>query len=236
MLEQPSRDWTYVIGADIAVGTGASNSVLSVCNRQTGEKVAEFASAIIDPIDLGIYAAALGRYFTGRNDRPALLIWEKNGSGRAFGKKLYADLEYRPIWFQLNEDQLSPNPKDIPGFQSSKVSKRALIDDYQKMLKSGKMLNRYSVALDECLQYVHSQKTQDAYVHVEADTDDPTGAADNHGDRVIADALCAKVLIGDAKIEERKKLSTNRVAPIGSMAWRYEERKREEAAQEMNYS
>ena len=67
------------------MGTGSSNSVISVLDEDTGQKIAEFADAFTTPEELAWQVAMAGVWFGGANGRP-LLIWETNGPGSIFGK------------------------------------------------------------------------------------------------------------------------------------------------------
>ena len=59
-IYRPNQNYTYVFGIDIAHGLGASNSVIAVGCVETGEIVAEYASAEIEPADLARLAVAAG--------------------------------------------------------------------------------------------------------------------------------------------------------------------------------
>jgi len=69
----------------------------------------------------------------------------------------------------------------------------------------------------ECREYVFSQAG--GLVHARSRSGvDPSGARDNHGDRVIADALAAKL----CQNTSNPKIEVGKTAKIGSMAWRRE--------------
>jgi len=54
-------DRAYVVGVDVATGTDASNSCISVADARTGEKVAEFATGKLKPHELAREAVAICR-------------------------------------------------------------------------------------------------------------------------------------------------------------------------------
>ena len=56
-----------------------------------------------------------------------------------------------------------------------------------------------------------------------AHSENPLDKGSNHGDRVIADALCCKALVERKKVADKPK----REILQGSMAWRQREHKRE---------
>ena len=67
----------------------------------------------------------------------------------------------------------------------------------------------------ECREYVFSQTG--GLVHARSRSAiDPSGAKDNHGDRVIADALCAKICHGMSN----PKITLADVAKPGTLAFR----------------
>ena len=199
----------YCIGADISAGTGSSNSVLSVANRKTGEKVAELASPNLDPTDLGRYAVALARWLGG-----AYLIWEANGPGRSFGNKVI-HLGYRNVYHQTNERSLSKKTTDTPGWWATPENKEVLLTEYRQSLKDSKFINRSYDAVEECRQYVFFQNGTIGH-SASANNIDPTGARNQHGDRVIADALACKAVLSRPVIVEEKAEEI----PVGSLAWR----------------
>jgi hypothetical protein len=224
----PLRIWTrldgrgkpphsnYVVGGDVSFGTGASNSCLSVADRATSEKVAEYTTSRIDPTELASVAVAICKWFHG-----AYLIWESNGPGRIFGNRVIA-LGYRNIFYRKNEKKISKTWTEYPGWASTKDDKTELLGEYRRVLASGEYVNRSREAIAECRSYIVS--TTGVPCHSAAlDDSDPTGARDNHGDRVIADALCVRGM---------KDLSPKVTQPTtgfqqGSFGWRREKRRKD---------
>ncbi len=71
----------YVMGIDVATGQGgsmSSNSVISIYNRRTMVKVAEFANPNMKPERLAQYAVSLARWFANEDGGPAYMIGEGN--------------------------------------------------------------------------------------------------------------------------------------------------------------
>tara|TARA_R110002051_G_scaffold195603_2_gene263604 strand:- start:86 stop:1795 length:1710 start_codon:yes stop_codon:yes gene_type:complete len=215
-------DREYVIGADIATGTGSSNSVLSVGDCLSGEKVAEFVSPNTRPEELAQYAVALAKFFKGSNDQGAFLIWEAPGPGRNFGDAVL-DMGYRRIFYRRNETSIGKKVSDIPGWWPTKDEKRAIYSDYRSAIMKRKFINRSQYALHECKEIIfasngwvtHSKMFRSA---------DPSGARENHGDRPTADALCWRGM-RTRRIEPVQEIT---VAPKGSMAWRINQRKQDQ--------
>ena len=192
----PPTDRNYVIAADVAAGTGASNSCLSIGDCKTQEKMGQFVSPNVSPEDLAKYAVSLARLF--RHDKgddvtPAFMIWEANGPGRIFGNGVI-DQGFRNIYYRRNEKRLTRDLSDYPGWYSSRDTKMALLGEYRRALKSGDLTNRSRQAILECRQYVYMVESNTVEHSRGRRTIDPSGAKDNHGDIVIADALCWKAM------------------------------------------
>lgn len=182
----------YVIAADISNGTGASNSALSIGDKITGQKVAQFISPHVRPEQLAVLAVSLGRLFCNHEGHEALLIWESNGPGRNFGDRVL-ELGYSNIWLRRRDEGFDKRVSDIPGFASTQASKLSLLGEYRRLLATGKFINRSRRAVEECRSYIHSPTS--GVKHSRSETNpDPSGARDNHGDIVIADALLARLL------------------------------------------
>lgn len=83
------------------------------------------------------------------------------------------------------------------------------------MLSDGSFVNLSRDAVRECREYVFSQTG--GLVHARSRSSvDPSGARDNHGDRVIADALAAKL----CKNSANPKIDVRDVAKPGTLAYR----------------
>lgn len=183
--QRPPRHLTYVAGIDVALGTGASNSCISIGDDRTGEKVAEYTNPYVTPEDFGRLASRAHKLFN-----EAYMIWENNGPGRSFAAKL---LEEGVSAFYHRRDDVSIKSKvsDIPGWASTKERKASLLGDYRDAQYHGDFTNPSYHAIIECREYVN---LPDNTVKHSASMDnvDPTGAGSAHGDRVMADALCWK--------------------------------------------
>lgn len=222
----PPEDRHYTAGGDVAVGTGASNSALSIADMQTGEKIGEYASANIGPEDFAEMSVAICKFFNN-----AYLIWEANGPGRQFTKRVMS-LQYLNIYLRRDERSLSKKSSQNPGWWSGKGGeKREMLGSYAEALKTGSFVNHSKIALGEAKLYMHFPDQTIAHI-ASADLEDPTGARDNHGDRVIADGLCnmgIEITKEDTK-EEKKKVPENSFAARRA---RYDKRQKamsEEAA------
>jgi len=218
------REDGYIIGCDIATGTGASNSCLSICSLKTNEKVAEFATPRMRPDQVARYAVALARMFRNKDGVSALLIWEANGPGRSFGDQVI-QLGYRHVYYRTREQALSKKTSDVPGWFSTVESKNALLSEYRRALIDKQFINRSYYATEEMRAYVYRPGGVVAHSSSFAKSD-PTGARDNHGDRVIADALCWHGMRSTDVVEKEPE---REIDPTSFMARRLE-REREQKA------
>ena len=100
-------------------GDESSNSVASVANRRTGEKVAEFTTSQMSPTEFARHVVALCRWFHG-----AFLIWEDNGPGGEFGKEV-RDLGYRNVFYREGEKSFDRKKTGTAGWWSGKEEKAA---------------------------------------------------------------------------------------------------------------
>jgi hypothetical protein len=224
---RPPQDEEYVVGCDVSQGTGATNSVLSVASRRTREKVAEFASANLSPDKLADLALALAAWFNG-----AFIIWEMNGPGGAFGKRIM-DQGYRNVYYRQDEQSLEHKvAKSLtPGWHASPQNKLLLFREYVRALGNGFFVNRSSAAVQECRQYVYLPNGQIGNARAQAFAD-PSGARQNHGDRPTADALANRALGAEPALKrEPDPLAIPVDPPWGSLAWRRQKAEQEKKLQ-----
>ncbi|QDP47824.1 MAG: putative terminase large subunit [Prokaryotic dsDNA virus sp.] len=217
-------DGPFALGVDIATGTGSSNSVISIGNCKTGEKVAEFVDSRTRPEELGRIAVALARWFSDANGKGAYIVWEAPGPGRNFGDTVI-ESGYRNFYFKEDDAKLRKGSGSrIPGWWPTKDNKRALYAEYRDALANGRFLNRSKDALSECREIVYTAHGWIQHSKTNSSMD-PSGARENHGDRPTADAL----LNLGMKSKVVKQGGKETVVSEGSLAWRrreYETRRR----------
>ncbi len=207
----------YVLGADISTGCGTTNSAISIVDAVTGERVGEYVTPFIDAKELGTIAVALCRMFKDHEGNGARIAWEIPGPGQAFGQQM-VDLGYRNIYYKT-DNSLKRKVSDLPGWNQTPINKRQLLMAYKSALHERTFLNRSVDALEECLSFMYS-KTGTGIEHTrEGSGDDPTGARQNHGDRVIADAL-ACLLMRELGLSRKDSVQEER--KIGTLLWRRE--------------
>jgi len=211
-------DFKYVLGCDVSAGVGSSISTGCAYNRTTNEKVAEYANPYIRPEEFAKQMVALAIWL-----HNAHLIWESNGVGRQFGARVM-ESNYGNIYYRKKEETISKKETLTPGWASSKETKLVLLGEYRLAVERQKIFNFSDVALDECLEYVYNSLGGVEHSREGSKNKDPTGARDNHGDRVIADALAWRgmtefksTVIGDEQ-----------EVPPGCLAWRIQQRKLQE--------
>lgn len=204
----------YIIGCDISAGTGSSNTTACIYDSKTNEKVGEYVNPYIRPEEFAKQVFALGTWL-----HKAFVIWESNGVGRQFGAK-FEELGYGNIYFRVKEETIAKKHTLFPGWHSTRETKLVLLGEYRSAVQEQKIVNRSQQALEETLEYIYNN--QGGVSHSKSDNkDDPTGARDNHGDRVIADALAWRGM-SERTVKPQVKKPT---IPPGSLAWRREQKK-----------
>lgn len=212
----------YAFGCDLSTGSGATNSCVSGANARTGEKVFEYTNPNIEPTPLANLIVPVCRDIfvdiVEGDVISALLCWETPGPGAMFGKRVM-DLNYRKVYYRTPDFSTSPNATMTPGWNNQPDPFLALITAYQDALGNRDFVNRSEAALEECRSF---RFKPDGYIEHSgvANSKEYSGARVNHGDRVVADALCWKM------IRQLNQLLTanaeNPAAPLSpkSLAWR----------------
>lgn len=214
---RPSR---YVAGADIAAGTGATPSCLTVADRESGVKVAEYTNAFLPPEKFAAVCAAIGRLFADKDGRPAYFAWEAAGGvGQQFGKTFmglgYGNIYYRDLPMTFGG---LVKKSDQPGWYPHGENKKNLLLSYAARLNNRHFVNTSESAMRECLQFRWTAAGGVDHA-TEANSSDPSGAGLNHADHVIADALAA-MLLGDKPVTALAP-ERNPDPPVLSWDWRH---------------
>jgi hypothetical protein len=176
--KSPPLDRCYALGVDVSVGTGASNSCISVFDCRLREKVGELASPRLDPTELAEISAQIGRWFEDWTGTPAVIIWEANGIGRSFGKRLL-ELNYENLYYSVANMTDEERKSRAPGMWATGRSQQVLIRDYGVALLRGSFVEPSEDGLKECYDYRYF----------------PGG-----GDRVRANALALHAAAGKAEV------------------------------------
>jgi hypothetical protein len=217
---RPDQTHNYIVGCDISMGSGQSNSVASVFDVNLNQKVGRWSCPNTSPTHFAEQIVALCRWIGGASGNP-FLIWETNGPGGVFTRRVI-QLGYEFIYKERTENKLSRTKKDKIGFHTSAESKLYLLLNYDAALNSafqGNSDSRQFINPD-----IQSMREAEDYVFYEdgggvgpsesmADTGSAKAA---HGDMVIADALCQH-----ARYEQPKAaLDLSLHGEYGSMAYR----------------
>ena len=221
-----ASDRDYIVGCDISQGTGASDSALSVVDRLTGEKVAEFCDNRVSVHRFAEIAVAVCRMFAGPGGRGAFLIWEATGPGRSFGKAVLDDCRYGNVYYRTDDQSVKKKVSDRPGWFSTKDGKVALLTNYRQALFSRKFINPSIRAMNQAMEFIYTPNGSIEHSGSSM-TINPTDRGDSHGDVVIADALAAKLL---REREVKHKPKSTQGPPVMSMAWRRQEHNRDLAS------
>lgn len=216
VLGRPDQSKNYVIGIDASKGQGASESVISIKCKETGEKIARWSDANTPPYEFARIVVAVALWCGNSNPRKLpFLKWEKNGPGWDLGRLLVKKYHY-PYYY--TEEKLGTIGSGIPkkgekkyGWQASQQAKLELLGLYNKVLAHGGYINHDKKGLEQAKLYIHYPGggcgPSDLVFESKA-------ARALHGDIVIADMLTLE----DDKIPKIKHKGP--VAPPGSFGFR----------------
>ncbi len=206
-------DRPYVIGGDISMGTGASNSALSIVDGHTKKKVGEYTTKTMRPDQFADVAVRLAKWLRSPAGEAAFMIWERQGPGTAFGNRVL-ELGHNNVYFHRNEKTVTKKPTDSPGWVSTTDNKNALLSEYRRALHADEFFNPSAEAIAETRQFVCMATGE--IIHVKSKNNfNPTAAGANHGDICISDALA-----WHAVRHYQKKTEENTEIPTGSLAHR----------------
>lgn len=216
---RPARDRKFVVGSDVSAGTGASNSVTSIVDDRTGEKIGVIRTPFLRPTAFARLSIAVARWMNG-----AMMIWDASGAtGKIFTQQVIAS-RYASIYYRRSEKKVTRKISEEPGYYMNPQDREALLEDYRAALADQQFINRSETGMTECLQFI--RKPDGTIEHsAAANAQDPSGARTAHGDEVIADALASKVRQDICCTIEAEKPDI----PPGSLAWRRQQRAMAEA-------
>ncbi len=203
ILGRPDQSKTYIFGIDLSKGQGASDSVVSIKCKETGEKIAEWCDANTPPYDMARIVVALAVWCGGRKPRKLpFLKWEMNGPGWDFGKIIVREFYYPYFYKKIKSGRVVDKKTMNYGWHSNTDSKFELLSLYDRMLAHGGYINHSKKGLEQMKLYIHyaGGGIGPAYL-----VEESASARKLHGDIVIADALTLddkelpKVRHGDVK-------------------------------------
>ena len=212
----PDQTHNYVIGSDISLGTGASNSVSAIYDVNLNKIVGIWACPNTSPEDFADQTVALG-YWCGGVTKRAFLIWEANGGmGINFGRRVLSN-GYSFAYQDTDEISKNRKRKNRFGWQSTKTSKQDLLTELYIGFKESLNFNGLKIldgnVVDEMDGYIFYD---DGSIGASSEQDLNSGARERHGDRVIAVGLA---YLG--RRDQRKAMAKEQTKmKVGSFDWR----------------
>lgn len=192
---RPRQDTVYGIGCDPGDGRQSANSTIFIGDMETGEQVAEFASADYSARDLARILVAAALWFGGA--RLPLINWETNGIGGNLTEMLNVKIRYPNLWVRRKSEKRRPEDVDDIGWHSSPPTKRVAIDNFADAIASATVKVRSRALLDEARTFIVYDQGGVGQAKLR---DLTTGARDSHGDRVIGGALFAMTTQSSQKL------------------------------------
>ncbi len=221
LLGRPDQSKSYRLGIDVSKGQGASNSVISIKCRETGEKIAEWRDANTPAYELSRVAVAIAIWCGGKlPKRLPLMKWEMNGPGWDFGRMVVLQFEYPHYYRKATVGQIVNTDTKKYGWHSDPNSKNELLMQYDRVMAHGGFINHSDFALEEATYYIYYS---DGYIGPAALVEENSAARKTHGDCVIADALTleeGKVTVLSTKVKDIKP-------PRNSIGYRMQQKLRQ---------
>lgn len=211
---RPVQGRQYVAGVDVGQGVGRSDSVVSVWDAETMQKVGRWSSNTLMPSDFADWLYQWGAWIGGKGHVPLLVI-ESNGPGTAVIMRL-RKLGYTRMYRHVELDSARPKVSDEYGWHSTRTSKREVLELYRGYLARHEAKNPDRDALEQARAYTAYEEGGVGPIVLAGMTQEQR---DQHGDMVIGDMLgvlgCLRIpYLPAPKIE----------APWGSMEWRKQQR------------
>lgn len=215
IMDRPDQSMSYVFGVDLGKGQGASESVVSIKCKETGEKIAEWRDANTPPYDTARIVASLAIWCGGRKPRGLpFLKWEMNGPGWDFGKIIVKEFKYPYYYRRIKVGNIVDKKTQSYGWHSSPQAKFELLSLYDRILAHGGYINHSEYGLEQMRLYIHYSGSGIGPACL-VEVDDSTRKT--HGDVVIADALT----LDDSEIP--KTIHDQPQAPANSCGYRREQ-------------
>lgn len=187
---RPDQRHDYALGIDIGDGVGATPSVISVVDVDTGEKVARWSCRDTRPEAFSHIILQAAHWFGGRERLP-LIVVEANG-GR--GQSILIDLKkwgYPRIYQHADPEKKTKTKMDAMGWHSNRVRKKVQLSVFGTSMFSGRFKNPDIEAINQAKTYKFF--TDDDGNPAGIGPQNLAGMNDEqqaeHGDLVIADML-----------------------------------------------
>ena len=210
---RPDQSKTYIFGIDTSKGQGASESVVSIKCKQTGEIIAKWKCRNTPPYEFARIIITLALWCGGANpQRLPYLKWENNGPGWDLGRLLVQEFKYPYYYCSETIGKVGNKKTDKYGYHISRESKELLLRAYERALLQGKIINHDKQSLEQAKYYIYYPGGGVGPADL---TDKKLADKLLHGDRVMADALAVE----DKEVMKPRKPKVN--APYQSFGWRY---------------
>ncbi len=207
---RPPQARTYVFGADVSLGVGASESTLCAFCVEEGRKVGQYRCSTVSPVKFAVQAAMAGYWFGGAK-KCAMITPESNGPGISFIRTL-VKLGY--LWIFREKDSLRKGGKKSKayGWSSSDTKKRDACVQLDDAMGRGEFIDPSRASLEQAAQFINYEGGGIGPARLATTT---ATARALHGDIVTANltAWYGAQRIGFVKAKELE-------APRGSPAWR----------------
>lgn len=216
IMNRPDQSKSYIFGIDLGKGQGASNSVVSIKCKETGEKIAEWKSAVVPPYEMAYLVMALSIWCGGRKPHGLpFLKWEMNGPGWDFGRIVVKQFRYPYYYRNVVPGKIVDEKSESYGWHSGKQSKYELLALYDRMLAIGGYINHSKEGLEEAKIYIYFT---DGGIGPAYLIEENISARKTHGDIVIADALTL-----DNSDIPRGRIVDNDIIPENSAGYRLQQ-------------
>lgn|GEM_PF-1086548 len=215
---RPDQSKTYIFGIDISKGQGASESVISVKCKQTGEIVAQWGDRNTPEHEFARIVVALSLWCGGsRPQRLPFLKWENNGPGWNVGRLLVKEWKYPYYYCSETTGTVGEKKSDKYGWHQSRERKVLLLRAFERGLMQGRLIYHDKQGLEQAKYYIHYP---DGGVGPAEVQDSKQAERLLHGDRVMACALT----VDDKEVAKPKMAGPK--APYRSWQWRYDQWKK----------
>lgn len=202
---RPLQSHNYIISADIALGNGASNSVIGIYDVNTREKVGLFVCPNTPPESLADQAVSIGNWVGGKTGQ-AFMIWESNGPGNAFDKRVSFH-GYRFVYRPRAERTKSHKRLNKRGWASTggpDGTKYDMLLGLRMALSEGlksEPQHKALIVYDEATigEYEDFIFYDNGNIGLSTCVDEDSGARSAHGDRVIPDGMAILAMVEQPK-------------------------------------
>lgn len=180
----------YCTGADVAGGTGATNSCFAAIDGDRQFKVLEWADPRTDEKQFAAMCVALCRWLKWPDGGGAYFGWDNSGQNGSRFCNAIQELQYGHIYF--NEEDLAVKglgKSRKAGWYGSNNQRYDLLKEYRRAIYERVLADRSEECLRETLLFEYDKKTGVVQHTGEIRNNDPTGAGKNHGDMVIATGI-----------------------------------------------